>query len=68
MLRIAFAGALCCALPSVVIAEPNLPAGITCETIKAKVAEFGRLRALLWARRQGYPIAQINEARKCLAK
>lgn len=46
--------------------EPNLPAGASCEAIRAKVAEHGYAKAVLWAREHGYTWTQINEARKCL--
>jgi hypothetical protein len=42
------------------------PQPIDCETVRAKVAEYGRIRALIWAKKNGYSIEAINEARKCL--
>jgi hypothetical protein len=45
---------------------PQLPAGVTCDQIKALVAEHGYAKALMWAREHGYSWWQINEARKCL--
>jgi hypothetical protein len=46
--------------------EPKLPQGVTCEIIRAQVAQHGYARALIWARSSGYSWAQIKEARKCL--
>ena len=47
-------------------AEPKLPAGVSCEAIRGHVADHGKLKAIRWAREQGYSWAQIAEARKCL--
>lgn len=47
-------------------ADEGLPPGITCEMIREKVAEHGKLVALAWAIRQGYSSAQIHAARRCL--
>jgi hypothetical protein len=47
-------------------ADEGLPAGITCELIREKVAEHGKFVALAWAIRQGYSPAQIHAARRCL--
>lgn len=44
----------------------GLPAGITCELIREKVAEHGKWVALAWAIRNGYSPAQIRIARRCL--
>lgn len=44
----------------------GLPPGITCELIREKVAEHGKLVALAWAIRQGYSPTQIRVARRCL--
>jgi hypothetical protein len=37
-----------------------------CETVRAKVSQYGKLRSLAWAISQGYTVDQINKARKCL--
>lgn len=47
-------------------AEPDLPAGATCEQVRALVAEHGKPKALAWALRHGYSWKQIREARRCL--
>jgi hypothetical protein len=44
----------------------GLPAGITCEMVREKVAEHGKAVAWAWAIRQGYSFAQISAARRCL--
>jgi hypothetical protein len=46
--------------------EPQLPAGATCDMIRTQVAVHGYLKAVVWARSQGYSWAQIREAKKCL--
>ena len=48
--------------------SPNtgLPAGITCELVREKVAEHGKAVAWAWAIKQGYSFAQIAAARRCL--
>jgi hypothetical protein len=46
--------------------EPDLPAGVTCDQVRALVAEHGKPRALAWALRHGYSWKQIREARRCL--
>jgi hypothetical protein len=46
--------------------EPQLPQGVTCEMIRAQVAQHGYARAIFWARSNGYSWAQIKEAKKCL--
>jgi len=46
--------------------DPQLPAGVTCEQIKALVAEYGKVRSLTWAVRQGYSWPQIRAAKRCL--
>jgi hypothetical protein len=48
------------------LTEPQLPPGVTCAVVKAQVAEHGYVKALVWARSQGYSWAQIHEAKKCL--
>lgn len=45
---------------------PKLPAGVTCEAVRAKVAEHGRVYAYAWARLNGYSRAEVLEAKKCL--
>lgn len=45
---------------------PRLPEGVTCELVRAKVAEHGRVYAYAWARLAGFTTAQINEAKRCL--
>lgn len=46
---------------------PNtgLPTGITCEMVREKVAEHGKLVAWAWALKQGYSSTQIAAARRC---
>lgn len=39
---------------------------ITCEEVKAKVAEVGKVKALAFALANGAKWSQIKEARKCL--
>ena len=39
---------------------------VTCEQIRALVAEHGKARALAYAIEHGYSLSMINEARKCL--
>ena len=46
--------------------EPKLPAGITCEFVRAKVMELGYIGALAQAKYHGATWSQIREARKCL--
>lgn len=46
--------------------EPALPAGITCDYVRAKGAEIGKVRALALALANGATSAQIREAKKCL--
>jgi hypothetical protein len=46
--------------------EPKLPAGYSCEDVRAKVAELGRVKALALALESGATWKQIREARKCL--
>ena len=40
---------------------------LDCAAIRFYVAEHGRAAALAWAIRQGYSLAEIREARRCLA-
>lgn len=54
-------------LATAIAAEPpKLPPGITCEMVREKVAEHGRVLAYAWAKLQGYSKAQIKEAERCL--
>jgi phage-related protein len=46
-------------------AEPQLPA-VTCDQVRAFVAEHGTMRSVYWARSQGYSWRQIAEAKRCL--
>ena len=45
---------------------PRLPAGVTCELVRAKVAEHGKVYAYGWAKLQGYTSAEISQAKRCL--
>jgi hypothetical protein len=45
---------------------PRLPAGVTCEAVRAKVAEHGKIIAYAWATLQGYTRHDLKEAAKCL--
>lgn len=47
-------------------AAAELPPGVTCEFVRAKVAEYGKVYAYAWARLHGYSAAQIAEAKRCL--
>jgi hypothetical protein len=62
--------ALLCLCASAVLAadppRPQLPAGYSCADVRAKVAEYGKAAAWAWAFANGYTLAQIREARKCL--
>ena len=49
---------------SLAFSEPKLP--VSCDQIRALVAEHGRVKAIVWAREHGYSWAMIAEARKCL--
>jgi hypothetical protein len=53
---------VCFAAAALAGEPPRLPAGVTCEAVRAKVAEHGRYVAYAWARLQGYTTAEINEA------
>lgn len=46
--------------------EPVLPVGVTCDLVREKVSEYGKLAAWAWALKQGYSLAQIRVARRCL--
>lgn len=51
-------------LSSAAFAGERLP--INCEAVRAAVAEHGRIKAIRWAREQGYTWVQIAVARRCL--
>ena len=44
----------------------DLPEGVDCATIRRYVQQHGQSKALIWALENGYTLAQINAARKCL--
>lgn len=46
---------------------PQLPPGVTCEQIRAMVAEHGKPKAIAWALRQGYSWAEIIRAASAAA-
>jgi hypothetical protein len=57
-----------CATPAAAVEAPSgPPAGITCEDVRAKVAELGRIKALAMAIQMGATWKQIAAARRCLA-
>lgn len=39
---------------------------LNCEAIRIAVAEHGKVKAVRWAREQGYSWKEIAEARRCL--
>lgn len=45
-------------------ADTALPAGITCEMVREKVAEHGKVKALAWAIEHGLSIRQIYLIRR----
>jgi len=45
-------------------ADPDLPAGYSCEDVRRIVAEHGKAEAVAWALRQGLSIRQILLIRK----
>jgi hypothetical protein len=45
---------------------PRLPEGVTCEFVRAKVAEHGKVIAYAWARLNGFSKREIAEAKRCL--
>ncbi len=45
---------------------PRLPLGVTCEAVRAKVAEHGKVYAYAWAKLNGYSKAEIDAAKRCL--
>lgn len=49
-------------------AEQNPPAFYDCQTIRAFVAQHGKVKALAIALEHGATWAQIREARRCLTK
>jgi hypothetical protein len=46
--------------------QPKLPPGVTCEVVRAKVAEHGVLVAHAWAKQNGYSDKHIAQANRCL--
>jgi hypothetical protein len=46
--------------------QPKLPPGVTCEVIRARVAEHGMHVAYAWAKQNGYSDKHIAQANKCL--
>ncbi len=47
---------------------PELPPGVTCSLVRAKVAEHGKVYAYAWARLNWYSKAEIDAARLCLVR
>jgi hypothetical protein len=45
-------------------ADSSLPDGITCEMVREKVAEHGKVKAFAWAIEHGYSIRQIYLIRR----
>jgi hypothetical protein len=45
----------------------GLPTGITCDDVRAKVAELGKIKALAMAIEKGATWRQLAAARRCLA-
>jgi hypothetical protein len=45
---------------------PRLPPGVSCEAVRAKVAEHGKVVAYAWARLNGFSKADIEAAKRCL--
>lgn len=45
---------------------PQLPPGVTCELVRAMVAEHGKVYSYAWAKLNGYSAKEIEAARKCL--
>lgn len=41
---------------------------LDCDAIRYYVAQHGKAAALAWAIRNGYTLAEIREARRCLAQ
>jgi hypothetical protein len=65
-MRVAVIAILLVLTVSASASEPRLPPGVTCDDVRAKVAEYGESLAYAWARLHGYIRAEIREARKCL--
>lgn len=42
----------------------DMPEGITCEMVRDKVAEHGKVKALAWAIEHGFSIRQIWQIRR----
>lgn len=63
MIRLALAFVLL-ATPAIA-KEPALPPGYTCQDVKDKVAQYGRVTAWLWAV-ANLTKEQVAAARKCL--
>jgi hypothetical protein len=61
MLRLAAAIAFLC-----LISSPVNAFQVSCEDVRAFVAEHGKLKALAFAVQSGATPRQINDARKCL--
>jgi len=54
---------------AILLVLPSHPANafqVSCEDVRAYVAEHGKLKALAFAIKSGATPRQINEARKCL--
>lgn len=44
----------------------KLPQGVSCELVRSRVAEHGKVIAYAWARLNGFSKREINEAGRCL--
>jgi hypothetical protein len=55
-----------CAAALAHAADPKLPPAYDCPTIRAFVAEHGKVKALAMALESGATWKQISQARKCL--
>lgn len=66
MLKTALAVTFLCAPIAVHAEDPRLPVNYTCEQVRAYVAQYGKLTALLWAKLNGASSGQIAAARRCL--
>jgi hypothetical protein len=60
-----FAALLVLAAPALANA-PRLPAGATCDDVRANVKRYGWVAAYAWAKLQGYSSKEIAEAKRCL--
>lgn len=49
-----------------VVATLSLPSGVSCESIRAAVHQYGYVRSLAWALEHGYSWGQIRAAKRCL--